>query len=133
MLEAVTLSELQDHVILARNSDERQGEDRTDKEVCLLRTEIMKLHTICMIAGVLVSSLRNLFSNLQLMVFGISPEDTLAASKALNPQVYIKDLSTAMQSFLEQEWIKISSFLNPVGKNFLKLLIIFYLKLLFLL
>ena len=52
-------------------------------------------------------------------MFNISTEDVLSRSKALNPEAYITDLSLAMEAYLEQQWIKISSFLNPVGKNFL--------------
>ncbi|XP_050710705.1 uncharacterized protein LOC126995254 [Eriocheir sinensis] len=82
MLEAVTLSELQDHLQLVRSSDEGQREGRSSK-----------MHTM----------------------FSISPEDLLASCKALNPGAYIDDLSYAMEVWLEQEWIKISSFLKPVG------------------
>ncbi|KAG0714981.1 HAUS augmin-like complex subunit 4 [Chionoecetes opilio] len=82
MLEALTLSELQDHLMLAGSSDAMQREGVADKELTL---------------------------------FGITAEDVLASSKALKPEVYIKDLSDAMETFLEQEWIKISSFINPTG------------------
>lgn len=49
-------------------------------------------------------------------MFGILPENVLARCKALNPGAYINDLSYAMEVWLEQDWIKISSFLKPVGK-----------------
>ncbi|XP_063883192.1 uncharacterized protein LOC135112608 [Scylla paramamosain] len=81
MLEAVTLSELQDHLVLVQSSPEAQEESGGNKELTL---------------------------------FGITPEDVLARCKALKPELYIKDLSSAMETFLEQEWIKISSFLNPI-------------------
>lgn len=52
-------------------------------------------------------------------MFSISPEDMLASCKALDPGAYINDLSYAMENWLEQEWIKISSFLKPVGERIL--------------
>ncbi|MPC31051.1 uncharacterized protein LOC123506035 isoform X2 [Portunus trituberculatus] len=81
MMEAVTLSELQDHLVLTKSSPGTQEKGGGNKELTL---------------------------------FGISPADMVGRSKALTPELYIKDLSAAMEAFLEQEWIKIRSFLNPV-------------------
>lgn len=81
MLEALTLSELQDHLVLTHTNPEAQDEG----------------------GG----------SNNELTLFGITPEDVVGRSKALNPELYTEDLTAAMENYLEQEWVKISSFLNP--------------------
>ena len=76
------------------------------------------MHEIVLIIGGIVVFSLYLLCDFQLTLFDISPEDVVGRSKALTPHLYTKDLSSAMEAFLEQEWIKIKSFLNPVGKNF---------------
>ncbi|KAK8733392.1 hypothetical protein OTU49_006618 [Cherax quadricarinatus] len=92
MLEALTLSELEHHLMLVQDSSDQTTSAQHQKMQQPLSSFQQSQHT----------------------VFGITPEQVLARAQVRVSDKMILQLAKVLEERIEKEWIRIASFLDPV-------------------